>query len=194
MHTFHFPPLKQSLSINLQVNNQLSFLSILLSLHTGTSQLLRILCWKWKEIRLKGGWDGTAWLKRHKRRKEPRTQRHKAPEGWLFYLFSVILAPVVNSSGDLSCSMSQEKKRKEKKKLSTSEAYAHQSIHPSSLAQMLFVPPTLSSWLLLTVCSRSAVNSFVRGLWWSTVVLFCTRRFISCCCATTFCRRRREKA
>lgn len=49
MHTFHFPPPKRSLSIYLQVNNQLS-----LPL-TETLQQLNNLCFKWQEGNT--GWD-----------------------------------------------------------------------------------------------------------------------------------------
>lgn len=139
----------------------------------GTFQLLRIL--------KKGGLDGTAQLKRHKRRNEFKTKRHHAPKGTLC-LFS-ILTQVVKSIGVLSCSMSHRIKGFPPQRLTPIFYCPHLHI--------IFVPPTLSSWLLLTICSRS---SFIKSLWLSTAVLFCAMLFISCCCATTFCGRWREKA
>lgn len=57
-----------------------------------------------------------------------------------------------------------------------------------------FVPPTLSSWLLLTSCSRRAVSSFfIKALSSSTVVRLCTKLLISCCCLVTFCGRQRDR-
>lgn len=91
----------------------------------------------------------------------------------------MIQTPVAIATGDLSCSVPH---RRETFWLWDPDC------------RRKFVPPTLSSWLLLTSCSRRTVSSFfIKVLSSPTVVLLCTKLLISCCCPVTFCGRQRDR-